>query len=171
MQYHIVGTEHWRQQNDSGLRAKLHLIIEKSHIVLIAEEIDINKANHLQRSQGRELANQHNPVIPWIPVNMTFEQEKTAGIFDALDLASKLQRHRNVYAKLANGIRENHWLDQIQEKCKEDAINEGTVLITCGRNHLDFLAAKAEQRGFVVVKDEYPDGLGEKLGRLQILDL
>jgi hypothetical protein len=171
MQCYIVGTEHWRQRKDPKLRARLQLIIEKTHVVLIAEEIDVNKANHLQQSQGRELAGQQNPIIPWIPINMTFGQEKAAGIFKALEDASKLQRHRNVYAKHANAIRENHWLDQIEAKCNEDAIKAGTVLITCGRNHLDFLAAKAEQRGFAVVKDEYPEGLGGKLGKLEILDL
>jgi hypothetical protein len=98
---------------------------------------------------------------------MTFEQQQEAGIKGELDAAYELQKRGvNAYAKRANDVRENYWLDRVQQDCQKRGITDGTVLIICGRNHRDFLAEKARKRGITIDLDEYPDDLGQRIGKL-----
>ena len=64
----------------------------------------------------------------------------------------------------ADSIRENFWLDKI-----ENSIQDGAVLIICGFLHLDFLASNIHARcGIVAEKCTYPASL---LGRIPDITL
>jgi hypothetical protein len=73
----------------------------------------------------------------------------------------------NEYHQVSERKRENHWLDKIDQWCKEKGVAETvisggivvstpkTIILVCGHNHLPFLGAKISARGHSVVQLEY----------------
>ncbi len=164
MHYVIIATDHDLQKADStdkGLGEKLAAIISMGGVVLIAEEVDANKhVDTFGRDLSRELLGENR----WLSIDMTDGQRKDAGIYDDL-----VQRNVPDFRKIpplsicryflrADGIRENFWLDRIEERCAELEITEGMVVITCGYRHRHYLREKVKGRGHAVTLDEYmPD--------------
>jgi hypothetical protein len=137
---------------------------------LIAEEGPTN-------SVAAQVAASHGlPLI--LPIDMDDEQRKAAGIYEALckrpttvvdengkDILDEYgdPKPRNVYLRHADGIREEFWLDRVEE-----AQPKGPVLLICGYKHLDFLADKIELRGHCASKKVFPPRLVETT--FEILD-
>ena len=160
MHYAIVATDHDLQKADSidsGLGEKLAAIFGMERVVLVAEEVDAN--THVD-TFGRELSR----VIGenrWLSIDMTDVQRREAGILDRV-AGRRLPGYREGkffpatrYYRGADGIRENFWLDKIEDKCHELQVVEGTILITCGYIHGPFLREKATGRGHVVTLEKY----------------
>jgi hypothetical protein len=174
LRYHILGIKHTHQRRSLGLKGELQSIILANNVVLIAEEVDPNPNSRVakQKTIANELAQANS--IPWLfPIDMTFEEQKAKGIYDALGEAHKLQlQGNNAYAVRAQGVRENYWLDRIEQECTRLSVHDGTVVVICGRNHLGFLAHKAVNRGVnEVICTEYPRGAGKEAGDLVLIDI
>jgi hypothetical protein len=170
--YYIIGTDHKYQRKDAGLRAVMEAVVGdvKNHcVVLIAEEVNSNVPDYQQKSVGRDIAGNS---IPWLPIDMTLQEQRDKGIFDDLENAVKLRNEegRNVYYAHANTVREKHWLRKIRRACQGRAIKDGTILITCGRNRLEFLAEKLIRFGASsVYTTEYPVGIKQAWPPLELL--
>jgi hypothetical protein len=175
LDYYIIGTTHLLQEKpaiDTSLRDKLAEIASKRHIVLIAEET-------LPETQtyGRELADSQNPIIPWLPMDMTQAEKESAGIADDLDAALQLNEAAHYscqkiehYPQRAHAVREASWLNKIQATCKANQITKGTILITCGRLHSESLANRARNSGIKTIKTiEWPSGLMKQIGKIKTL--
>jgi hypothetical protein len=165
--YYIVGTKHLLQRRDLGLKAFLECVLSTHSVALIAEEALASEPKLVGRDLGRE----HN--IPWIPVDMTVGQQEQAGIAQDLDKAYRLMsldNKLNLYPKHANDVRHEYWLQTIEGKCLERKIEDGTILVTCGRNHLEFFSEEVRKRGIKQVEiAEYPEGLKATLPQLTAL--
>jgi len=178
MHYAIIATDHDLQKTDStdrGLEERLAAIIGIGGVVLIAEEVDANK--HID-TFGRDLSRKLIGENRWLSIDMTDGQRKDAGIYDDLVQRNVPDFSQGLppllvcrYFRRADGIRENFWLDRIEEKCTELGITEGTVVITCGYMHRHYLCEKAKGRGHVVTLEEYlpPDFKG-RCGNLIVCD-
>jgi hypothetical protein len=171
LHYYIVGTEHrlqvpspLRAAPDVRLRDLMQDIINKKNVVLIAEEVDPNKD---VQSFGRKLIGDEK----WRSIDMTRCDQHEAGIFDDLEEAYRILRDtgRNVYHKRANSIREYVWLDRVRHFLEQHQTEDGVVLITCGRNHLEFLAQKVAKMGILHTETECPLGLQKTLRPLEVL--
>ena len=159
MDYIVIGTDHNLQKADSedaGVRDLLQSIIASHPVVLIAEEVKTSKE---VLTSGYELVGKDK----WLSIDMTRGEQKDEGIYDIRNSAVGSARHPvtgddvrcSPYHKQSEAVRENWWLDKIALWCKEKKVSAGTVVITCGHNHLDFLAEKIEKRGHTVTKREY----------------
>lgn len=183
MHYYIIGTSHTLQcelpfhdLQDSRLRDKLEEVISAHSVVLIAEEVNANE-EHNQVIHGRNLASNHDPAIPWLSLDMTTQQMKNAGIWNDLEAASELTKRacengtNELYHPVrANDTRESCWLEKIRAVCDAYKLTSGTVLITCGRVHLDPLADKASKCGIKDIETaEVPIGLGRSIGDIRHL--
>jgi hypothetical protein len=169
MHYHIIGTDHGLQKassTDTGLKKILQNAIAQYAPVLIAEEVD---ANEDVRTFGRELIGDNK----WLSIDMTDDERKRAGIFDELkktpdkEIGDNGFYRVNGYLKRAEGIREDFWIDKIISRCSKSRIMAGTIIITCGFNHLNFLAKKLLLRNpeDKITKDSYiPFDLAERYG-------
>ena len=177
MHYAIVGTDHELQRSDSadkGLEKKIAAIITGGGVAFVAEEVDANKDVD---TFGRELSRKMIGENRWLSIDMTDGQRKDAGIYDDL-VERRVPDFRKVppvfvgrYFRRADGIRENFWIDRIEERCTELAITEGTVVITCGYIHRHYLCEKAKGRGQIVTLDEYfPYDFKDRCGELIICD-
>ena len=167
----VIGTDHDLQKAahiDTGLRDLLTTIKAENDVVLVAEEVLIGEDNTF----GRELFG----ASIWLSVDMTDEQREDAGIFDTLrkgvppDLGQDGSYHpANGYQLHAQGVREHFWLDRVFENCRNRAVREGTVVVTCGANHAHFLSAKIAARGhFVAVRYYIPYDLEKKRGVFRV---
>jgi hypothetical protein len=158
MDYVVVGTDHKLQRADSqdtGLRDLLQSIIASHPVVLIAEEV---KTSEDVRTFGRELIGEDK----WLSIDMTTQQRKDAGIYEVLRSGGPVRHpvtgndvRGNVYHKKSEGIRETFWLGKIQGWCKGAKVASGTVVVTCGHNHLKPLAEKIKAQGHSVIEREY----------------
>jgi hypothetical protein len=177
MHYAIIATDHDLQKADSthrGLEERLATIIGRGGVVLIAEEVDANK--HVD-TFGRDLSRKLIGENRWLSIDMTNDQRKNAGIYEEL-VDRNVPDFREVppllvcrYFRRADGIRENFWLDRIEEKCAELKMTEGTVVITCGHIHGHHLCEKAKGRGYVVTLEEYlPLDFRGRCGNLIVCD-
>jgi hypothetical protein len=164
LSYHILGVEHSRQKLDRHLKTKLESIVEAKRTVLIAEEVNANQPDAQQKSIARDLATARK--IPWRSIDMNFKQQEDAGIKEELDHAH--HQHMlgvDMYPAHAHDVREDYWLDRIEEECRARAITDGTVLVICGRRHPHSLADKARKRGINDIDlSEHPAGLGKQVG-------
>lgn len=111
-----------------------------------------------QVSESRDLS--------WIQIDMSIEDRIKAGIDAKLLNRMQLRYDANGdpipairYAPVEDGIREEFWVDRIEE-----AANEGTVLVICGCLHCVPFAEKAERRGHKVVSRIFHP---EKLSQLK----
>jgi hypothetical protein len=156
--YIIVGTNHDLQKSDSedaGLSALLQSIVDTHAVVLIAEEV---KTCEQVNTFGLELIGKDK----WLSIDMTTPEKKQRGIHailnssePVLDPKTGFDVRANAYHKKSEGVRETFWLDKIERWCNDHQVSNGTIVITCGHNHLDFLAAKIEMGGHSVTKREY----------------
>ena len=157
MQIIILGTDHDLQRSDPDLNALISDIIARQRITLIAEEnraMSETVARQVSRSLG----------LRWVQIDMSIEDRIKAGIDGKLANRMQLRFDANGnptldvrYAKVEDGIREEFWLDRIQE-----AADEGTVLVICGSLHCSPLAEKAEKRGHkILFKRFHPQELSE----------
>jgi len=179
MHYAIVGTDHELQRADSadkGLEKKIAAMITGGGVAFVAEEVDTNKD---VGTFGRELSRKMIGENRWLSIDMTDGRRKDAGIYDVLEPNSRYAPgFRNGkffpacrYFRRADGIRENFWLDRIDERCKELGMTEGTVVVTCGYMHRHYLCEKAGERGHTVTLDEYlPYDLKDRHGELIVCD-
>jgi hypothetical protein len=179
MHYAIVGTDHELQRSDSadkGLEKKIAAIITGGGVAFVAEEVDANKDVD---TFGRELSRKMIGENTWLSIDMTDGRRKDAGIYDVLEPNSRYAPgFRNGkffpacrYFRRADGIREDFWLDRIEERCKELEITEGTVVVTCGYMHSHYLREKARKRGHTVTLEEYlPYDSKDRHGELIVCD-
>ena len=125
---------------------------------MIAEENRV-----LATSLGRQVAESLN--LPWVQIDMTLEDRIRTGIDGKLSNRMQIRRyHENGdpemairYAPREDGIREEFWLDRIEQQARV-----GTVLVICGCLHCGPLSEKAEKRGHrVVAKLFHPEHLAE----------
>ena len=152
MDYIIIGTDHPLQKSDSPdtrLKDLLQSLIETHPVVLIAEEVKTTE-NDLHVF-GRELIGDDK----WLSIDMDKEKRKDAGFYDIPceegpgdDNVSLVNR----YHTKREAIREDFWLDKIANWCEERHLSTGTVVVTCGHNHMraGFLSDKLRQRGHKV---------------------
>jgi hypothetical protein len=176
LRYYIVGTKHplqektpFRNNPDTSLREKLAEIICNRPVVLIAEEVDPEADIY-----GRELAASQNPQIPWLSIDMPEVQQINAGIADDLNEAARRNEEAHsrgekivYHPQRASDVREACWLEKIRIACEIYKITEGTVLITCGRVHLESLADKAMKLGIQTDTLEWPSGLLKEIGKIE----
>lgn len=157
--YITVGTDHKLQKSesmDTGLRGCLRSILQNNPVVFIAEEVETNKPVN---TFGRELIGEDK----WLSIDMNEQERKDAGIYNTLlhggipvrHPATGLDVRGNEYHQISESKRENHWLDKIEQRCKEKGITEGTIVLVCGHNHLPFVGAKISARGHSVIQLEY----------------
>jgi hypothetical protein len=174
----IVGTDHDLQKVDSadeGLAELLTTLMGNADVVLIAEEVDANKD---VISFGRELSKKLLGEGRWVSIDMDDDRRREAGIDAQLRTRTEpgLDAENNFcivnrYFRYADGLRENFWLDRIEEKCQALGITDGTVLITCGYIHDEFLSDKATKRGHTVTVKRYlPYDPESKHGKSEICD-
>jgi hypothetical protein len=157
--YIIIGTDHDYQKTasqDTGLRDLLQsILVAHSDVVLIAEEVETS----IQVSTfGLKLIGNDK----WLSIDMTTLEQKQEGIYHILnssepvyDPVTDSDVRANAYHKKSHGKKETFWLNKIERWCNDHQVSDGTIVITCGHNHLDFLAAKIEMRGHSVTKREY----------------
>jgi hypothetical protein len=157
--YIIVGTNHILQKSDSqdpGLRDLLRsILIAHPDVALIAEEVDTRVK---VRTFGLELIGEDK----WLSVDMTTPEKKEAGIYHILnssepvyDPVTDSDVAANAYHTKSDGKKETFWLNKIERWCEDHQVSDGTIVITCGHNHLKFLTEKVEIRGHSVTKQEY----------------
>jgi hypothetical protein len=149
--YIIVGTDHPLQESnaeDTSLRDLLQSLIETHPVVLIAEEV---KTSEDVPTFGRELVGENK----WLSIDMDKEKRMDAGFYDIPceegpgdDNVSCVNR----YHRKREAIREDFWLHKIVHWCEERQLSTGTVVVTCGHNHMraGFLSDKLRQRGHTV---------------------
>ena len=154
----VLGTAHDFQCHDPRLKALISELVERERVTLIAEE---NRP--LSNTLGQQVSESMN--LPWIQINMPFEDRVKAGIDGKLANRMQIRGYNEYgdpiqairYAPVEDGIREEFWLDKI-----EGAATEGTVLVICGCLHCLPFAEKAEKRGHrIVTKLFYPENLSE----------
>jgi len=162
----ILGTDHRLQKQDRALRAKIEHLVQSNDVGLIAEECLAGTetvASECALALG---------LPPRLAIDMTTEQRVAAGIYERLcirpaihfDIDQNTLHERHLYLRHADGIREEFWLDRVQE-----AATDGTVLLICGYVHIDFLAQKAIRRDHTVATVVFPEDLPERI-EFDILD-
>jgi hypothetical protein len=166
LNYITVGTDHKLQNSDSrdtGLKDLLSAILQHNDVALIAEEVETSKPVN---TFGRELVGEDR----WLSIDMNDEERKKEGIYNTLlhsgaplrDPRTGFDVPANYYHQISEGNRENHWLNKIEQWCRENGgIDETvlpihkTVVLVCGHNHLPFVGAKISERGHSVIQLEY----------------
>jgi hypothetical protein len=159
LDYTVIGTDHDLQKaesHDTGVRDLLSSIIAAQSVVLIAEEV---KTSEEIQTFGRHLIGEDK----WLSIDMPIEERKKEHIYEILRSTGGPVKHpvtgndvrENAYHKKSEGVRENFWLNKIESWCKNKNISDGTVVITCGHNHLKPLAEKIKSRGHSVTELEY----------------
>lgn len=166
LDYITIGTDHKLQKSDSkvtGLKDLLSQILQNNDVVLIAEEVETSKPVN---TFGRELVGEDR----WLSIDMDEEEREKEGIYDTLlhggapvrDPRTGNDVPGNEYHQVSEGKRENHWVNKIEQWCKEKGVMDETivpvhktVVLVCGHNHLPFVGAKISARGHSVVQLEH----------------
>lgn len=153
-----MGTDHTLQESDapdSGLRDLLVSIQIAHRVVLVAEE---TKTSADVLTFGRKLVGNER----WLSIDMTVQLKKDAGIFEIYnssrpeqDPVTGFDIRVNPYHRKSEAIRENYWLDGISRWCEERHISEGTIVLVCGDNHVEFIVEKLSARGHTVAVERY----------------
>jgi hypothetical protein len=174
MHFIVIGTDHKPQElssEDKGLSDLLKHALSKQHVVLVAEEVKTSEeVNTFGRQQVGECC--------WLSIDMNAYERVASGI-DAIprekgpgyDSVTRQDIVVDRYHTQIETIRENFWLDKIFLWLNDHNISDGTVIITCGHNHLEYLAKKIELRGHTVSKEEYlPYNKEERFGKFVICE-
>jgi len=142
----ILGTDHELQCHDLDLKALIAEIVTRERVTLIAEE-NRPMSNTIARQMSESIG------LRWIQIDMSIEDRIKAGIDGKLGNRMQLRYNANGdptsairYAPVEDGIREEFWLDRIQE-----AADDGTGLVICGCLHCLPFAEKAQKRGHKVL--------------------
>lgn len=151
----ILGVDHLCY--DRRLKEIITELVERERVTLIAEE---NRP--LSDTFGRQVS--ESTSLPYIQIDMLAEDRIKAGIEVKLANRMKIRFDESGdpvqairYAPVEDGIREEFWLDRI-----EDAAKEGAVLVICGALHSGPFSEKAERRGHrIVSKVFYPENLSD----------
>jgi hypothetical protein len=159
IQVHIIilGTDHLLQCDDEDLKVLILDIVTRQRVTLIAEE-----CRPLLDTIARQMA--PSLGIQWIQIDMSIDEQVKAGIRGKLSnrMQIRFDANRDMYvppryAPVEDGIREEFWLDRIQETA-----DDGTVLVICGASHSAPFAEKAEKRGHKVLSRMFhPESLSE----------
>jgi hypothetical protein len=159
----VLGVDHSRQLNDHGLKILILEIVEQYMITFIAEE-----NRHLLNSIAKQVSESIN--LQWIQIDMSTEERIRANIYDKLANRMQIRGYDADsnpimairYAPMEDGIREEFWLDRIEEISKKEK-----VLVICGSLHCVPFSAKARQRGHrILSKMFYPDELSTLIPEL-----
>jgi hypothetical protein len=153
----ILGIDHVLQSDDQDLKVLVSDIVARHCVTLIAEETRPmleTVACGVSRSLG----------LRWIEIDMSLDDQVKTGIREKLSNRMQISFDANRdmyltprYALVEDGIREEFWLDRIEETA-----DDGTVLIICGAAHVSPLADKAEKRGHkLLLKVFHPEELSE----------
>ena len=153
----ILGIDHELQCHDHDLKALITENATREQVTLLAEE---NRP--LLNTLARQVSDSMG--LRWIQMDMSIEDRIKAGIDGKLGNRMQLRYDASGnptlavrYAPVEDGIREEFWLDRIQE-----ASDDGTGLVICGCLHCLPLAEKAEKRGHEVLsKIFHPERLAE----------
>jgi hypothetical protein len=152
MQYIILGTAHELQPRHPGLKAIVLNLAKANAVKLIAEEVREGCREDSVAAKVAKLLGLPRRVL----IDMTKAERTEAGINDALDNRPRFVRDekgkevldnngdfiaRRCYLRHADGIREEHWLNRVEE-----IRPQGNVLIICGYMHRNFLAEKIKKR-------------------------
>lgn len=158
MQMIVLGTDHNLQPRDQGLKELIVDLAVRKRVTMIAEENRIHSSTVAQ-----EVA--ESMALAWVQIDMSTEERVKAGIFDKLSDRMQIRGYDAIgvpivairYAPVEDGIREEFWLDRIEE-----AGSNGTVLVICGCLHRDPFSEKAMKRGHdIVSKLFHPESLSE----------
>ncbi|HXM93633.1 MAG TPA: hypothetical protein VOA64_05160 [Candidatus Dormibacteraeota bacterium] len=153
----ILGTDHELQRNDQDLKVLITEILVREQITFVAEE-NRPMVNTIARDVSKSMG------LRWIQIDMSIGDQITAHIDGKLLNRMQLRYDASGnptsairYAPVEDGIREEFWLDRIQE-----AAGDGTGLVVCGSLHCLPLAEKTEKRGYKVLsKIFHPESLAE----------
>jgi hypothetical protein len=154
----VLAIDHELQCHDQHLKALMAELVERERVTIIAEE---NRP--LSNTLGRQVSELMN--LPWIQIDMSIEDRIRVGIDGKLANRMQIRGYDEFgvpilairYAPVEDGIREEFWLDRIEETA-----SEGTVLVICGCLHCFPFSEKAEKRGHrIVSKVFHPENLSE----------
>jgi hypothetical protein len=158
MTIHIISIDHYLQyqetENDREslrslkreLAAMIGAYLEGGRVSAIFEESSPKKITIAQK-----LAAASSPPIRWTNIDMTEEQRRNAGIFEALQkrpaktILGPLS-YEIEYRIPEDEIREEYFLNRIEEAAYED----GTVLVLLGDMHVLAVAEKLRAHGHEV---------------------
>jgi hypothetical protein len=147
----VLGTDHYLQPSDPGLKQCVDALVAADCVTLIGEEYTpMSVAHQVAESKG----------IQWIQIDMTEEERNRAGIGDLL-LRKFRHRANNfiddeiaIYSPKGDGVREEYWLRKIEHQG-----DHVTALLICGACHLRPVTTKAQARGHQVSHHFYPETL------------
>src|SRR6266496_4023996 len=152
----VLGIDHNLQSSDPELKSTILGLVESNAVRTIAEE------NRLRlRTVGCEVA--ESSGLCWVQIDMSTEERLKAGIYDKLSNRMQIRGYESNgkpiqairYAPVEDGIREEFWLDRIEEIAKGDR-----VLGICGCLHCVPFSEKAVRRGHKVLSQLfYPESL------------
>ncbi len=152
----VLGIDHSDQGSDPELKSTISGLIENSAARTIAEE------NRFRLyTVGYEVA--ASSGIRWVQIDMSTEERVKAGIYDKLANRMQIRGYELNgqpiqairYAPVEDGIREEFWLDRIEELG-----TGGRVLVICGCLHCVPFSERAVRRGHkVLLKLFYPERL------------
>jgi hypothetical protein len=153
----IIGIDH---VDHAGLEKLITEIVELEKIVLIGEENAFDLP-----TVARKVA--LHSGISWVQIDMNTEQRIEASIYEKLSNRMQIRGYdehcmpiqAKRYAPREDGIREEFWLDRLEEM-KAD----GAVLVVCGGLHPKPLSEKAQRRGHRIKRLVFHPG---RLSRLQ----
>jgi hypothetical protein len=110
-------------------------------VTLIGEEYPFSTI-----SVARQVA--ESKSVPWIQIDMDTEQRLKAGIYEHLQNRMQIRyeadgtlTQRLRYAPKEDGIREEFWLERIEEHA------DRTALLICGAIHARTVSKKATRKG------------------------
>lgn len=153
----ILEIDHELQCHDPRLKEVIAELVER-RVAMIAEE---NRA--LFNTLGRQVSELMN--LLWIQIDMSIEDRIKARISEKLSNRMQIRGYDEFggpilairYALVEDGIREEFWLDRIEETS-----TEGTVLVVCGCLHCVPFSEKAEKRGHrIASKLFHPESLSD----------
>jgi hypothetical protein len=143
----VLGIDHNHQSSDPELKSSISGLVESNAVRTIAEE----NRFHVH-TVGYEVA--ESSGLCWVQIDMSTEERLKAGIYDKLSNRMQIRGYESNgepiqairYAPVEDGIREEFWLDRIEEVAKEER-----VLVICGCLHCAPFSEKAVRRGHKVL--------------------
>lgn len=99
---------------------------------------------------AKRIADQSDPQIPWVNIDMTDDEERATGIYEALkkrpfdtEFDEDGKPMRRYHRIPEDKTRENFFV----EKTKNEAEKAETALVICGHCHVEALREKFTERG------------------------
>lgn len=133
------------RRTKDALENLLTKTIESRQVQFIGEE-----SKDEVETIAKQLADQQNPKIPWTNIDMTDDEEKAAGIFDALqarpfdtDYDDDGRLMRRYHRIPEDQTREYFFIEKIRKRVKAAE----SILVICGHCHVEGLRAKFQELG------------------------